>query len=88
MFSLKFKLKYMSRSFKKTPIHGNAVAESEKSDKIRANRDFRRAVQAALYHEKEIPLFREVSDVWDFAKDGKHYGGNSARESYPKCFRK
>jgi len=78
----------MSRSYRKTPAWGHTTAESEKSDKIRANRDFRRAVQIALYNEDEMPLLREISNVWDFAKDGKSYNGDSSRESCPGCFRK
>ncbi|MCX6152592.1 MAG: hypothetical protein NT007_00370 [Candidatus Kapabacteria bacterium] len=63
----------MSRSYKKHPYRG-ACADSEKEDKRRANRDFRRNVKDALHHGKEImPLLCEVSDEYNFAKDGKYY---------------
>lgn len=59
----------MSRSRRHTPIFGNAIARSEKQDKRKANRRFRRKTRAGadLWH------VREVSDVWLFAKDGKKW---------------
>ena len=36
----------MSRSFKKTPVTGNATCESEKQDKRIANRIARRSIKA------------------------------------------
>jgi hypothetical protein len=50
---------------------------SEKSDKRRANRALRRTVNTKLMHmdwEADVlPVIREVSNVWSFAHDGKHY---------------
>ena len=64
----------MSRSFKKTPIHGITMARSEKSDKAIANRKLRRAVKRSInLHEEIQPLVREVSSVWTFSKDGKRF---------------
>ncbi len=63
----------MSRSRKKIPIVGNA-GHSDKSGKRAANRSFRRATKIALVGlEEDMPLLREVSDTWNFPKDGKHY---------------
>lgn len=63
----------MSRSRKKTPITGNCGG-SEKRDKRWANRSLRRQFKIALKQEKEIlPLLRDVSNVYTFNKDGKHY---------------
>lgn len=68
----------MSRSKKHTPIHGHTTSTSEKEDKQRANRAYRHKVNVALKQEDEVlPELKEVSDVWDFAKDGKQYDPNT-----------
>lgn len=77
----------MSRSRKKTPIFGANKAITEKEDKRKANRAFRRKANIILSeiegivqendileHEAKIPeSIREVSDVWTMSKDGKGY---------------
>lgn len=63
----------MSRSRKRTPVIGNVHrASSEKQDKQLANRRLRRAVRMGQWHL----TLRDVSNVWDFARDGKHYMRN------------
>jgi len=70
----------MSRSFKKTPIVGIA-GSSDKSGKRLANRALRRKVKEALGIGKEVmPELREVSDVWDMAKDGKMYADGKIKK--------
>jgi hypothetical protein len=62
----------MSHSRRKIPKRGVTTSESEKSDKRVANRRLRRAAASALHAGVEImPSIREVSNVWEFAKDGK-----------------
>ncbi|BDD05285.1 hypothetical protein [Aureibacter tunicatorum] len=64
----------MSRSFRKTKIHGITTARSEKQDKRDANRKFRRVSKQKVSDEERLfPVMREVSNVWAFAKDGKIY---------------
>lgn len=64
----------MSRSRKKTKIYGNTTATSERQSKIKANRKLRRLTKETLQKRKEVlPLLREVSDKWNFEKDGKTY---------------
>ncbi len=64
----------MSRSFRKTKIQGITTINSEKEDKQKANRKFRRVVKQKLnLDESDLPNRREVSNVWSFAKDGKRY---------------
>jgi hypothetical protein len=75
----------MSRSFKRTPIIGHTTAESEKQDKRLANRSLRRQTREALRASgagkprnavegvAELPLKREVSNVYSFGKDGKQW---------------
>ena len=66
----------MSRSKIKTPILGIA-AVSDKEGKRQANRAFRRNTRMEVLKGKEIvSLLREVSNVWDFPKDGKRYWKN------------
>lgn len=66
----------MSRSFRKTPIVGITTARSEKDDKRFANRCERHRARQAIrtcrdFDALVLPLKREMSDLWDFAKDGK-----------------
>lgn len=59
----------MSKSYRKTPITGITMAQSEKWDKCHANRKLRRKVRAGALDLR----LREVSSVWGFEKDGKVY---------------
>ena len=61
----------MSRSRRKTPVCSLTCAESEKQDKRLANRAFRRGVKLALITGQAMPVMREVSQVYDWDKDGK-----------------
>lgn len=64
----------MSRSKKKNKIRGITIAESEKQNKRDANRKFRRIVnQKVKTGDEVLPRIREVSDTWNFNKDGKTY---------------
>lgn len=90
----------MSRSFKHTPICGNTTCRSEKHDKRLANRAERRIIRHELDNavdldELNLPIKRELSDIWGFGKDGRHYFGHvrttpnaSRRYSYAKLLRK
>ncbi len=71
----------MSRSFRHTPVIGNACASSDKPGKQIANRTLRTHVRMTLrkclrncadFDNLLVPLLREVSNVWSFPKDGKH----------------
>jgi len=64
----------MSRSRKKTPVHGITTASSEKQDKRLYNRRFRRVVKQLLRQNPEcevLPHLREYSNPWSMDKDGK-----------------
>ncbi len=71
----------MSNSYKKTPICGITKAESEKKDKRFANRNLRReaketintALESDTFDALIVPIMREVSCRWSFAKDGKQF---------------
>lgn len=75
----------MSHSYRKTPIFGHTVSESEKKDKRRANRLLRRLSRAMIGQgEEELPNIRDVSNVWSFDKDGKSYWSDAAPENMRK----
>ncbi len=66
----------MARSYRKSPFCGMTTAESEKKDKQAAHRRERARVRTAFksaadLDELVLPHFREVSNIWSFAKDGK-----------------
>ncbi|MBS1985043.1 MAG: hypothetical protein JST16_12810 [Bdellovibrionales bacterium] len=66
----------MSRSYRHTPVIGNC-SHSDKPGKVNANRTLRTHVRQALrtcgdFEGLILPHLREVSNVWDFPKDGKH----------------
>lgn len=79
----------MSRSYKHTTISAITTAQSEKRDKQLANRHFRRISRHRVRIEAE-PLvhLNEISDVWDFQKDGKRYFDPEEAKLFPKLFRK
>ncbi len=75
----------MSRSRIKTPIYGNTTVASEKIAKRLANRAYRRTTHVEVSQGKEvIAAVKEVSNVWDFPKDGKSYW----QQALPKYWRK
>ena len=66
----------MSRSRRKRPFTGWAVADSDKEDKQISNRRLRRISKVELsdgWDDEDfiLPDIREVSNVYFFAKDGK-----------------
>lgn len=71
----------MSHSYKKTPICGFSKAESNKKDKRFANRNLRRESKETINNALSmdnldnlaVPIMRECSCVWAFAKDGKQF---------------
>ena len=87
----------MSRSRRKSPIIG-VGSRSDKQDKRNANRKLRRRVKETIKTQDsetidELPILREVSNVYDFTKDGKIrvYPNDGIVESdsyWKKCMRK
>ncbi len=79
----------MSNSYKKNPIIGAASIKSEKEDKQDANRKFRRIVKSQIkVNNFDFPLIREVSNVWCFEKDGKHFLDKEKQKALKKYLRK
>ncbi|ARS41469.1 hypothetical protein CA265_18145 [Sphingobacteriaceae bacterium GW460-11-11-14-LB5] len=64
----------MSNSKKKTPIIGITTATSEKLDKRRWNKTFRRISKILIIKQKGLPhKISAVTNVWNGDKDGKRY---------------
>jgi hypothetical protein len=65
----------MSRSKRKTPIFGNCnLRSSEKQDKRKYNRRYRRACKTALHKNPLtdlLPNLKEHSNPWSMNKDGR-----------------
>ena len=75
----------MSRSRKKTKIHGVTTATSEKQDKRFSNRRYRRIVKQRINAGDVIlPKIREVSNIWLFEKDSKVYYENMSDKELRK----
>ena len=58
----------MSRSYRKMKIFANAGG-SDKYDKRQANRRLRRVVRCGRIYTR----LRDISNVWNWSKDGRHY---------------
>ena len=66
----------MSRSKRKHFIASVTAAASGKQDKRDANRALRKATHQMLgtvSDETVLPVMREISDVWNTAKEGKRF---------------
>lgn len=84
----------VSRSRRKTKIFGITTAESEKQDKRKANRKFRKSVKDQLknlpVHEEELDdlMFpdhlREVHEEYLMDKDGKKYWADAQEKDMRK----
>ena len=76
----------MSRSYRRTPIFGNATAASEKQDKRITSGIFRATerAQIAAGEEAVIERRREALNPWSMAKDGKNWWSRAT----PKDMRK
>jgi len=75
----------MSRSIRKTKIFGISKAETEKQDKRRWNRTFRKVSKKLIHLEKDAPVkLRGVTQVWDGAKDGRQYYHNATKKDMRK----
>jgi len=75
----------MSRSVRKTKIFGITTAETEKQDKRRWNRTFRKVSKRLICLEKEAPVkIQGVTDVWDGAKDGRRYYHSATKKDMRK----
>ena len=61
----------MSRSRRHTPITGATTASSDRVSKRNAHKALRQAERRAITCELPGPRMVDVSDDWDFAKDGK-----------------
>jgi len=64
---------------------GFCIDESEKQDKRKANRVFRRLTKrTGDAEDTPAPHKREASEVWKFGKDGKYYKRKAAKKDLRK----
>lgn len=75
----------MSHSYRINKIVGNTCKTSEKKDKTNANKKLRRLVKVRIARQTEtLPLLKELSNIWSFAKDGKHYWAGMTKKDSSK----
>lgn len=75
----------MTRSFRHNKIFGNTTSKSEKDDKKIWHSRFRARVKTLLRSGEEADVhIREVSNPWDFNKDGKNYWNNATEKDMRK----
>lgn len=75
----------MSRSKRKTPILPNCNISSEKSEKQKANRRLRRIAKEKLaVAGEDLPQKKEISDIWNWGKDGKSYRADLTKKEKTK----
>jgi len=75
----------MSRSIRKTPIFGFTTAKSEKQDKRKWNRRFRKVCKKLIQLETETPVkLAGVTNIWDGAKDGRYYWKGATKKDMRK----
>ncbi len=83
----------MSRSYKKTPIIGITTSESEKGDKKIWHSRFRTTAKQKIntcndYDNLIDVHFREVSNIWSMAKDGRKWLNIAKKPYFTKYMRK
>lgn len=82
----------MSRSYKHTPIHGITKCSSERYDKQKWHSRMRTVARTNIQqHLREGKLDEfvdivvlDVSNVWVFGKDGKHYNDSPTEKDMRK----
>lgn len=71
----------MSRSYRKTKAM-KISGTSDKDDKIRAHRAFRRATKQVDDLEDAPKKLKEVSDTWGFSSDGRAFYWTDMPDKY------
>ena len=75
----------MSRSYRKTPIAGNAMKNSDKPFKKAEHKRARRAVNKCDLAEEEPPAVKAFGNPWGAPKDGKRW---TDPKVWPRIWRK
>ncbi len=75
----------MSRSYRKTPICGMTMKDSDKPFKKAAHKRARRALNARDLTTEEPPADKAFGNPWGAPKDGKHWFN---RKVWPEIMRK
>ena len=61
----------MSKSYKKSKVY-NLFSGSDKEDKIKAHKKFRRKSKVKLKLNQDLPIkLEEIEDIWNFNSEGE-----------------
>lgn len=61
----------MSRSYKKSKVY-NLFSGSDKEDKVKAHKKFRRRSKVKLKLNQDLPIkLEEIEDIWSFNSEGE-----------------
>ena len=77
----------MGKSRKHTKIFGNTCSDSEKRDKTIHHRRMRRKIKDQIQKgefDEPFPVDEEVSDVYNWDKDGKSWFGEAEEKDLRK----
>lgn len=75
----------MARSLRKTKIFGFTYTETEKQDKRRWNRRFRKISKKLIRLDKDAPIkIQGITNRYDGAKDGRRYWSNAPKKEMRK----
>ena len=77
----------MSRSYKKSKVYNIfAGHESDKEDKVRTHKKFRRTTKYKMKIDADLPnRLSEVDDIWDYSSEGVNIYDDNID---PKIFKK
>ena len=60
----------MSKSYKKSKVYG-IFNGSDKEDKVKAHKKFRRKSKIKLKLNQQLPIhLKEIADIWEFNSEG------------------
>lgn len=60
----------MSKSYKKSKVYG-IFGDSDKEDKVKAHKKFRRKSKIKLKLNQQLPIhLKEIADIWEFNSEG------------------
>lgn len=72
----------MSRSYKKSKVY-NLFSGSDKEDKVKAHKKFRRKSKVKLKLNQDLPIkLEEIEDIWSFNSEGSKYYDENINPKY------
>lgn len=72
----------MGKSYKKSKVY-NLFRGSDKDDKIKAHKKFRRKSKVKLKLNQDLPIkLEEIEDIWNFNSEGSKYYDENINPKY------